>query len=189
MRTASSWHVCTALLARTSPAPHSSIGPGDRYRLGPSAHNNSQGDPPTLGVWQHLAVSSLALLVVFSLFLSWMGPMLDHHFAERHPAHQHIYLGAANPDHAHGYQPFHSHSRLGMLLAASQTLVDPGDSVVIVTPASGFTPAFADITVPATAQFMKYGLDGAGALLGHQHGGPTIPAGASVAPPRHPPRT
>ena len=141
-----------------------------------------------LGAWQHLAVSAIGLLVVFSLFLSWMGPMLDHHFAERHPGHQHIYLGVANADHSHDFQPFHSHSGLGVLLAASQTLEDPTDGVVFLTPTSGAAHSIADVTVPATAQSLRFGVAGGSALLGYHMRSETIPPGATVAPPRHPPR-
>ena len=147
-------------------------------------------DNSGMGAWQHLVVSALALLVVFSLALSWMGPMLDHHFAERHPGHQHIYLGVANPEHSHEFQLFHSHNRLGTLLSATGLpLQNAGDGIVFVTPAGGSAHGIADITVPVSAQSVSFGFgDGAG-LPGIHHRREAAPPGAIVAPPTLPPRT
>ena len=45
----------------------------------------------------------LALVIVL---LPSLGPLLDHHFAERQPYHAHL---AADSGHEHNYQAFHSH--------------------------------------------------------------------------------
>lgn len=49
--------------------------------------------------------------------------MLDHHFAERHPAHGHMYLGAAGPGHSHPFE--HSHIHYDAMYAPA-----PGDEGV-----------------------------------------------------------
>ena len=141
------------------------------------------------GAWQHFAVSTLSLLVVVSLALSWMGPMLDHHFAERHPGHQHIYLSGANPEHSHDFQPFHSHSGPGsLLLAAEDTPANTPDGILFVVPASGSAHSVADITMPASGQSIGFGVAGGTGLLGHHLRRETAPPGASIAPPTLPPR-
>ena len=153
------------------------------------ALGNSQADASGLSEWQHLAVSTLALLVVLSLALSWMGPMLDHHFAERHPGHQHIYLGAANPEHSHDFRPFHSHNPLGALLSATeQPPLNAADGIVFVAPVSGSAYGIADITVPVSAQSITLGAGDYAALPGYRIRREAAPPGASVAPPTLPPR-
>lgn len=58
-----------------------------------------------------LLQAGLALLVLLALSLASLGPVLDHHFAERQPGHTHLYLGAHVPDHLHPYQQAHTHHR------------------------------------------------------------------------------
>ena len=142
-----------------------------------------------LGAWQHLAVSALSLLVVLSFALSWMGPMLDHHFAERHPAHRHIYLGAAVPAHSHDFSSFHSHSALLTLeMAAEATGAGTVEGVIFVSPGGGLARGTADLAVPALPPSLPLGIgDGAGMLGGHVAAVPNL-SGAAVKPPTLPPR-
>ena len=49
-------------------------------------------------------------MAVAVLLISALGPMLDHHFAERHPAHGHLYLGLADHGHAHPFEESHVHN-------------------------------------------------------------------------------
>lgn len=115
--------------------------------------------------------------------------MLDHHFAERHPGHQHIYLGTANPEHSHDYRPFHSHDGLGALLKApGPAPANASDGIVFVVPANGSAHSVADITMPASAQSIGFGVEDGTGLLGHHIGREAAPSGASVAPPTLPPR-
>jgi hypothetical protein len=48
-------------------------------------------------------------LAFFALVLASLGPVLDHHFAERQPGHEHLYLGKKVPTHPHPYQQVHAH--------------------------------------------------------------------------------
>ena len=64
-------------------------------------------------VWYNLSEMNriLATLWMFALvalvaFLPPLGPLFDHHFAERMPYHTHV--GATN-EHEHGYRQIHSH--------------------------------------------------------------------------------
>ncbi len=114
--------------------------------------------------------------------------MLDHHFAERHPGHQHIYLGMADQEHRHEFQPFHSHNGLARLLLASERIPsNEGDGIVFVMPVSGAAHGVADITAPANAHSIRFEVAGGAGLVVHFPGSEAIPQGASVAPPTHPP--
>ena len=64
---------------------------------------------------------SLACLLVLSFF----GPALDHHFAERHYNHTHIYLALPDAHHSHPYERPHPHS------------YDPGEHCDIESPLGG----------------------------------------------------
>ncbi len=50
-----------------------------------------------------------SLMMVGLLLLPPLGAALDHHFPERQPDHEHIYLGRVTPSHFHDYQIPHSH--------------------------------------------------------------------------------
>ena len=39
-----------------------------------------------------------------AVFLPTLGPLLDHHYAERLPNHAHLYLGAAEYGHVHPFE-------------------------------------------------------------------------------------
>ncbi|MBM3943269.1 MAG: hypothetical protein FJ316_10175 [SAR202 cluster bacterium] len=49
------------------------------------------------------------LLALAALLLPVLGPVVDHHFAEREPGHVHIYVGPALPTHLHPYEQSHGH--------------------------------------------------------------------------------
>ena len=54
-----------------------------------------------------LAVTALALLT--ALLAPLLGPLVDHHFAERQPGHVHLYLTGVPTQHLHHHEAFHSH--------------------------------------------------------------------------------
>ena len=70
------------------------------------------------------ATQSLALVAAGVLLIAALGPMVDHHFPERHPAHGHLYLGAVAQDHSHPFE--HTHIHYDALYAP-----DPGDGNVV----------------------------------------------------------
>ena len=39
-----------------------------------------------------------------AVFLPTLGPLLDHHYAERLPNHTHLYFGQADYDHVHPFE-------------------------------------------------------------------------------------
>ena len=66
-------------------------------------------------------------ILVMALALPSIGPMLDHHFAERNPTHRHVSVAL---DHAHGYGSSHSH-------VATETPHDSTDSTALYNHDSG----------------------------------------------------
>ena len=107
-------------------------------------------------VFRQLALQSLALLMVAALALSVLGPMLDHHFAERHPGHLH--LGSAGPNHSHSYQDNHSHS--GSWMYGPVEKGSPSDGVVSVMPNDGAGHVATDIAAPLLVRPLRLGGDG-----------------------------
>ena len=148
----------------------------------------SSSNSPTQIAGQ-VAIESLCLLLVFSLALLTLGPMLDHHFAERHPEHHHVYLGAATPDHSHSFERTHSHDRNRMLWTKQQPPGDlPENGVLVVASNDGTFPSVADLTFPTS-------LLPAGLIEGGGSGMPRLSFDAAevltsvnVSPPRRPPR-
>ena len=163
--------------------------PDSRGSMSALRHRRGPDEGSTLGAWQQFTLSALALIVVFSLAMSWMGPMLDHHFAERHPGHQHIYLGTVSPDHSHDYEAFHSHSTFLLLqLTAEWPTAGPADGIVFVAPDGGLAKGVADVTVPVHSQSLRADFgDSTGALGRHLHVESILP-GATIVPPTLPPR-
>ena len=127
------------------------------------------------------AARSLALLAVVALLASALGPMLDHHFAERHPAHGHLYLGAADSGHSHPFE--HSHIHYDALYAPA-----PGQGdIVFFAPYDGMGHAHADIATPAVTASLQFGGDG-DLLLRKGGDSVSVLRGLAVPPLRHPPR-
>lgn len=71
----------------------------------PSPAPNQAWSPPSLAAILFLAAA------LFALVLPIVGPLDDHHFAERAHNHDHIYLNGAavNHDHAYGIAAPHAH--------------------------------------------------------------------------------
>ena len=134
---------------------------------------------------RQLALQSLAVLVAATLALSSLGPLLDHHFAERHPGHSHLFFGTAGMVHSHDFQRSHDHHGSWMY---GPVLGKGGiDRVAFLMPNDGIGYGSVDLTVPVVvpALFLR-GDDDVGIL-----GTPTDPyamlSGQTVPPPERPP--
>ena len=132
------------------------------------------------------------LVAACALLLSFSGPLLDHHFAERQHDHVHIYLGPAAPDHAHPYEVSHVHSHVH---DASDVATGsspsghpaPGD-IVFLTSHDAVGQDFAPVTAPViqgAAVFPDLGDGGSVFSLAHSN---AVPPEAFVPPPKKPPR-
>lgn len=51
----------------------------------------------------------LQTLLVVAILLPVLGPLTDHHYAERQPHHDHVHLGPGSGEHHHRYVHPHSH--------------------------------------------------------------------------------
>lgn len=138
------------------------------------------------------ACQLLALLAVLGLFLPFLGPVADHHFAERHPAHQHLYLGAAVPEHQHRYQAAHRHHHP---INHQPGHHQPGDyrisgpdapPVAFLAPADGGVPVVADIVSAAAWPPLLFGGD-EGARPGFGDAPTAVLQGVGPPPPLRPP--
>jgi hypothetical protein len=125
------------------------------------------------------------------LFLPSFWSMTDHHFAERHPNHIHIYLGTPSVDHIHPYQVPHSHEagHKREKAAADGLPSRSGASghIVYLTPPNEVIQSLVSLIVtvlPADVSFPD--LEDNWSLLGAASNVP-FPPEAFIAPPEKPP--
>jgi hypothetical protein len=119
---------------------------------------------------------------IVALLLSAIGPLADHHFAERHPGHAHVYLGPEAPDHAHPYQAGHFHSQ-------AHGDDQPGSGgIVFLTAQDGLGQGYVDLAAPVVLQSAVIpGPDDNLLLFGAASGDMAL-HGTVVGPLKHPPR-
>ena len=132
-------------------------------------------------VLRDLATQLLALLAVFVLLASALGPMLDHHFAERHPAHGHLYMGAVGLDHSHPFE--NSHIHYDELYAP----VSADDNVVFFAPYDGSGHPHSDVATPVVLSYPRFG-DDQGPLLSDGAYKAAFLRGVTVSPLLQPPK-
>lgn len=90
-----------------------------------------------------ILVAGSGMLALWALFSPAFGPVMDHHFAERHHNHSHIYLGLPDVDHLHPYQDSHSHRMINQPIDSNHidtVFLTPLDGLGQDSPAS-LTPA------------------------------------------------
>lgn len=135
------------------------------------------------------AVQLLCLLLVLAIALLSLGPMLDHHFAERHPGHRHFYLGSADSSHPHGYQESHVHdSSWAYGSDGSWAGMSEVDGIVFLMPNDGAGHNAADITIPMAVQSLRFGGgEGNRPSIGRDEAFTAL-SGASISPSVPPPR-
>jgi hypothetical protein len=129
---------------------------------------------------------------LFALFLPFLGPMLDHHVAERQPSHAHVYFSSAAAEHVHFYEDGNSHvyhhrdSNSG-----PNTLPRDGSGkaeVVYLTANDGLSQSVTSLAATALHVSAVYpDPDDSRILLGFGEGD-NLPPEAFVPPPRIPPR-
>ena len=79
-----------------------------------------------------------------AIFLPTLGPLLDHHYAERLPNHTHLYLGGADYPHVH---PFEVQGHVHYYPENT-----PRDGIVYLASYDGSSPVMIDATVHAVQQ-------------------------------------
>ena len=101
----------------------------------PSFAPSSTASPPSLGWMLFLAVALFALAVPI------IGPLDDHHFAERSHTHEHIYLNGVPVPHNHSYEglALHAHRGSGSELALRGNWQQESDVLYLTPAAAGLT--------------------------------------------------
>ncbi len=120
-------------------------------------------------------ITFCTLLMLAAISLPSIGPLVDHHFAERLPGHDHVHDG---PAHVHKYQLTHDHaggSHLPVLTFAVALLDHDGDQSTSVT--------MADTSLQSVSP-----LHGPTALFTLPASGFVTERGVSHPPPVKPPR-
>ena len=115
-----------------------------------------------------------------AVFLPTLGPLLDHHYAERLPNHTHLYFGTGGPDHVHPFEvQDHYHYYQDEV---------PSDGIVYLASYDGSSPVMIDATVHAFQQSPPFvGQDDDPASYGSSSDSP-IPEDAILVVPKKPPR-
>ena len=127
-------------------------------------------------------------LAVGAMLLVFLGPSLDHHFAERQFSHGHVFLSSDSPGHSHDPVDGGNLHLLSNNGAESPGPGVPGSgAIVYLTSNDGTGTAFSGLSGPLADQ--KYGLNepGNGSMLG-TFSDEAVRIGAIVPPPKKPPR-
>jgi len=119
-------------------------------------------------------LSLVAVLMVAGLLTPVIGPAVDHHYADRSPAHAHVYVGEETNTHDHSLAD-HDH-------AAGETTGD-GLSVVSTSASSAHGPLTLD---GATLESSVPNYDSQ--LIAMFVGEPPVPENEAIAPLDRPPR-
>ena len=80
-------------------------------------------------------ITALALLA--ALLIPLLGPLVDHHFAERQPGHLHLYLTGVPVQHLHDHEAYHSHDAPTADLRSVEDAVPVLENTVIFLPQEG----------------------------------------------------
>ena len=138
---------------------------------------NSNNKPAQTSTSLTLAI--VPLLMVIGLLAPFIGPTLDHHYADRSPAHAHAFVGTATNNHTHDLAltlAFGDHDH-------SSDFNGDGVSVVSTTVASSHGPLILD---GATLELFVPTF--AGHLTALYVGDLRVVYEQAVAPPDRPPR-
>ena len=114
-----------------------------------------------------------------AIFLPTLGPLLDHHYAERLPNHTHLYLGAAEYGHVH---PFEVQDHVHYYPDDA-----PSDGIVYLASYDASSPVMIDATIHATQQAPPF-VAPDDAVAYDISSDSLIPDDAILAVPKRPPR-
>ena len=138
----------------------------------------------------HLFAALSAAVAALLLLLYSVGPVLDHHFAERQPDHTHIYLGTTLPRHVHPYEEPHSHSQEATTSTshnAASGSNTPQD-MVCLTSYDGIGQTLTSPTEAPLHLAIVFPDPGNDQFAVSTAGNDRIPPEAFIAPPKRPPR-
>ena len=78
----------------------------------------------------------LLAAALFALALPIVGPLDDHHFAERTHTHAHIYLNGRPAAHGHAFENGRRHSHQPGVRTSDDSAANRADGVLYLTPAT-----------------------------------------------------
>jgi hypothetical protein len=84
--------------------------------------------------------TAMVLLAVVAVLMTVVGPVFDHHFAERQASHGHVFLDQVTPEHGHSADDGHGHDA-----------AEPVSVSIVATSDSDATGMSVDNVVPPTA--------------------------------------
>ncbi len=139
-----------------------------------------------------LLTGLFVLVALYALFLSFFGPVLDHHYAERQPEREHIYLGRVIPDHVHPYEMLHTYFHTQVADGEASGYAPLSNKVsndtVYLTSYDGMGQVFTQLTVPSIHLALNSpDLEGDSFAFGTPEDD-TLPQDAFIVPPKKPPR-
>ena len=138
---------------------------------------------------RQLVTQSLALVLVVALALTSLGPMIDHHFVERHPGHAHLFFSPADFSHSHDFQRSHDHHGSWMYGPVPGQPDRPAtDGIAFFMPNDGIGYGSVDLTIPFMGQSLLFPEGDATGMLGAAGGPDGVLTGTTVTPPMRPPR-
>ena len=139
-----------------------------------------------------MAVEVMTAVSLAVLFLPVLGPQLDHHFAERRPDHDHLFLGAAVPEHTHSFEGLHAHYHPipgpGTANGGGSHQGTPAQRIVYLTSDQGFGQGPLDLASRVVQQSPVFPAHSANFRASGMVRNNVIPSSAFVGPPRKPPR-
>ena len=134
----------------------------------------------------------LAVIALYTLLLSFFGPMLDHHYAERQTNHEHIYLGRVVPGHVHPYEALHTHFHTQVADGEAPGYTPLSDKVsndiMYLTSYDGMGQGFTLLTVSSIHLAPNFPEPEDNHFTFDIPGDDTSPQDAFIAPPKKPPR-
>ena len=133
-----------------------------------------------------------AILVLWALFSPVLGPMMDHHFAERQHNHAHIYFGTPDIDHLHPYVDHHDHRIIRWAndeqWGDAQAGTDVSIDVVFLAPLDGMGQNSLALLTPAMSSMNTFPDQGNSNLFLEWRERYVPLQEAHVPPPKKPPR-
>ena len=130
---------------------------------------------------------------VSALFMPFFGPMLDHHFAERQPSHEHVFLGSASAEHVHFYEAAHTHFHVHDLPATpggnGPVSKELPHEVVYLASQDWVEQSSPSLTITSLQVDFVFPDQGDGRFLLSLTGQDNLPPEIFIPPPKRPPRT
>ena len=98
-----------------------------------------------LRAWQQVGSTGLVSVMALAMLLPPWGQLLDHHFVERLPWHDHLYHGRVSVQHLHPFETPHTHGEAEYGSDGGIIFLPPDEEGALGL--GGFDLAFAFLTI------------------------------------------